>query len=367
MQLLGHLPDRRGSLTSQYSNSPETSIAFPPSPVSSEDKPLSHILEAIQLLRNRHACILQDNWTTIKLQPAEYEKLWQRLEKEDKELLGYTNDKISIDYNPGTWDFVVRMPSDIHERLGCLIRRDIFAQLNAFGNGNNLAATIAQNIRPSGSASVFLEDGTRRDPDMQFKYKGARYPSLILEIAYSQSRKGSGKDLTELADQYITESSGSIRTVIGISIDYQRTKQATVSIWHPKYGLDEQGEYLAADATVMSQEFRTANGTRVTQQTLRLPLKYFPLPGLLPPGDCEQEILIPYEKLADYLEEAETETRLTETKEGASMVMPMGMRKRKRESTPPETLNMADERRFEREESGAERRASEEDVLWKET
>ena len=100
---------------------------------------------------------------------------------------------------------------------------------------------------------------------------------------------------------------------------------------------------------------------------LRLPLKYFPLPGLVPPGDCEQEILIPYEKLADYLEEAEAVERLNKTEEGVSMVMPMGMRKRKRELTPPETLDIADERRFEREELEAERRASEEDVEWKET
>lgn len=145
------------------------------------------------------------------------------------------------------------MPSNVHERLGCLIRCDIFAQLDAFRKGNNLAATLAQNIRPSGSGSIFLEDGARRDPDMQFKYTGAQYPSLIVEIAYTQSRKDGGKNLMALAEQYITESSGSIQTVIGISLDYQRGKKATVSIWHPKYGLDVQGEYLAADETVISQ------------------------------------------------------------------------------------------------------------------
>ncbi|MCJ1250788.1 hypothetical protein MMC30_008016 [Trapelia coarctata] len=367
MQASSHIPDRRGSSTSQYSKSPETTIAFPPSPISSEDKPSSHILEAIQLLRNRRACILEDNWNTIKLQPGEYEELWQRLGKEDEKLLGYIQDKISVDYDPGTWDFVVRMPTNVHERLGCLIRSDIIEQLAEFRKGNNLAATLAQNIRPSGSASIFLEDGARRDPDMQFKYNGAHYPSLIVEIANTQSKKDGGKDLPKLADQYITESGGSIRTVIGISLDYQCTKKATLSIWHPKYGSDVQGEYFAADETVMSQEFRTANGTRVTQRTLRLPLKHFPLPELLPPGDCEQEILIPYEKLADYLEEAEVEDQFVRMKAGALGVVPMGMRKRKRDLTPPETLNMADERRFEREELAAERLAEKEDEEWKES
>lgn len=47
------------------------------------------------------------------------------------------------------------------------------------------------------------------------------------------------------------------------------------------------------------------------------------------------------------------------------MVMPVGMRKRKRYQTPPDTLGMADERRFEREKLVAERLADKEDVEWK--
>ena len=270
------------------------------------------------------------------------------------------------------------MPSDIHERLGWLIGRNILAQLDAFAKGNNLAATIAQNTRPSGSASIYLEDGARRDPDMQLKYKGARYPSLIIEIAYTQS----GKDLTKLADQYITESSGSIRTVIGISIDYQRTKQATLSIWHPKYGLDEQGEYLAANATVMFQVrkinafvLKTKDIRNSGRQTILelhskcfgFHLSVFLYQGFSHLGIASKRFFIPYEKLADYLEEAEEENRLTRTEEGASIVMPMGMRKRKRKLLSPETLSTADERRFERDELEAGRRASKEDVEWKET
>lgn len=47
-------------------------------------------------------------------------------------------------------------------------------------------------------------------------------------------------------------------------------------------------------------------------------------------------------------------------------MMPAGMRKRKRDLTPPETLNVADERRFEREELAAEMLADKKDVEWKE-
>ena len=61
-----------------------------------------------------------------------------------------------------------------------------------------------------------------------------------------------------------------------------------------------------------------ASGTRVTQQMIRLLFKHFRLPEFLPPGDCEQEIFILYEKLADYLELAETEERLVRMKKARS-------------------------------------------------
>ena len=100
---------------------------------------------------------------------------------------------------------------------------------------------------------------------------------------------------------------------------------------------------------------------------LRLPLKHFPLPQRLPAGECEQEILIPYEKLADYLEKAEAEVLLARGNEGDEMVLPIGTRKRKRDSTPPETLHMADEERFKADELEVEERAQREDPEWEET
>ena len=112
---------------------------------------------------------------------------------------------------------------------------------------------IAQNIISAESASVFLKNGGRHDSDMQFIHKGAQYPGIVTETAYSQNKKPDGKDLHRVAGDYITESSGNIQTVIGISIRYQSTKKATLSTWRPKYSLDEQGEYLATEETVVSQ------------------------------------------------------------------------------------------------------------------
>lgn len=66
----------------------------------------------------------------------------------------------------------------------------------------------------------------------------------------------------------------------------------------------------------------------------------------------EQEIIVPFEKLAQYLEEAERSEQ--DSKTGTVQAMPVGMRKRKREETPPETLSVTDERRFAQEEADAE-------------
>jgi len=76
----------------------------------------------------------------------------------------------------------------------------------------------------------------------------------------------------------------------------------------------------------------------------------------------EPEIIIPFENLAQYLEEAEQGEQDSRT--GAVNAMPAGMRKRKREETPPETLSLTDERRFAQEEANAEIFAEREDEGW---
>ena len=153
---------------------------------------------------------------------------------------------------------MIRKPTAVHEHLLASIRSDIFVQLDTIRKCNSSAATIARKIRPFGSADLHLEDGAKRSPDMQFGDDGAKYPGLIIEVANAQQSKkdGGGKELSKLADQYIVESSGNVRTVVGISLDYGATKKATLSVWHPKYGVDEQGKYLAAEETIISQVCR---------------------------------------------------------------------------------------------------------------
>ncbi len=135
------------------------------------------------------------------------------------------------------------MPTTIHESFGDSIGSEINRQLHMIRNGNNPAAILARKIWCIGSASIFLEDGARRDPDKEFTYEGTTCPGLVIEIAYSQRKK----DLPRLADRYIVESSGQTQMVIGIQLDYRGSKSGMVKVWCPMYGLDAEGRYLASE------------------------------------------------------------------------------------------------------------------------
>jgi hypothetical protein len=72
---------------------------------------------------------------------------------------------------------------------------------------------------PSGSGEVKSPDPEhgKHDPDTSFRYRGTRYPRVVIEVSYSQKRK----DLPHLADEDILRSNGNIRVVIGLDVEYK--------------------------------------------------------------------------------------------------------------------------------------------------
>lgn len=112
MQASSDTTGRGNSLASKESSSPEASVTLPLSPVSSEDpssklfskpslkpssKSFSNIPAAIQLLKDRRKCILEENWNPIQLEPGDYDKLWQQLEREEVDLLSYIENKVQYE------------------------------------------------------------------------------------------------------------------------------------------------------------------------------------------------------------------------------------------------------------------------------
>lgn len=159
------------------------------------------------------------------------------------------------------------MPTTIHESFGGSIAYEINKQLDTIRNGNGPAAKLARLIGCIESASMFLEDGARRDPDKQFAYLGTKYPGLVIEIAYSQTEK----NLLRLADHYIVQSSGRIKMVIGIELDYKGTKSAKLMIWCPTYGEDAQGTYIESKEVL--SEVCTLETSFILRTSIQLILK----------------------------------------------------------------------------------------------
>lgn len=132
------------------------------------------------------------------------------------------------------------------------IRTDIAKQLSSIRNdGNNPAAGLAKILCDSGSTIIYFNDGGHRSPDLQFIYNDVEYPGLIVEIASSQTETDSS--LPKLADQYIVESDGNILLGIGVEVAYLGGKKGAISMWCPKFGTDDKGEYFASQQTIVFQ------------------------------------------------------------------------------------------------------------------
>jgi hypothetical protein len=168
-----------------------------------------------------------------------------------KDLFDLLTLKYGYDYFPSIKQFVLRMPSVLHESVSSEVIAEILHQLKSIASYEDASAKFAQNIMPSGSGEVKFPDPVygKHDPDASFRYRGTRYPGVVIEISYSKKRR----DLSRLADDYILGSDGNIRVVIGLDVEY-KCKMATLSVWRPRFSINEDGdEELEAEQTVVNQ------------------------------------------------------------------------------------------------------------------
>lgn len=154
------------------------------------------------------------------------------------------------------------------------------------------------------------------------------------------------------ADDYILETIASVRVVVGLDIDY-KTNKGTISMWHPRYVENEQGQLeLEATQTVynevrrsllkyyavvdMDQIFRDESGgpNLSPDAGLRLELKDF-APAELAEGIADS-FLIDSAILCRFLNEAEHEEQETKQEQAVVHHLLPGAKKRRREETPPE-------------------------------
>lgn len=86
--------------------------------------------------------------------------------------------------------------------------------------------------------------GTRSkyEPDASFWHKDARYPGVIIKVAYSQKRKR----LARLAEDYLLDSNASVQVVVGLDIEYGKKglRKATLSVWRTHVVITAEGNEL---------------------------------------------------------------------------------------------------------------------------
>jgi len=159
---------------------------------------------------------------------------------------------------------------------------------------------FAKHIRFSPSPTITFDDSQfgKHPPDASFKHIDAKYPGVVIEVSYSQKKRG----LPCLADGYILGSDAEIRAVVGLDLDY-RGKMATLSIWRPRTEVNAAGEKeLVVHQTLSDQKVRSEDGTPVDnpQHGLHLHLEDFALKAFAG-GEVvwDEEIFISAKDLSD--------------------------------------------------------------------
>lgn len=158
------------------------------------------------------------------------------------------------------------MPTQLHKVFTVRVVEEIERRLDAIANGETRSRSFAQKIKHNGSGRLIFQSvddadnqmTIQRGPDAQFTHEDAHWPGVVIEVSYSQKTKA----LPYLADDYILETNGSIRAVVGLDLD-SKTKKATVSIWRPEYVSNQQGEMELVAAQMAPQVSTAGTGSKL--------------------------------------------------------------------------------------------------------
>ncbi|KAH0555676.1 hypothetical protein GP486_006380 [Trichoglossum hirsutum] len=362
-------PSRRTSTPPPSAHT--TSLPSPPD--SSEKTPKdttrlsSPVIQALEVIRACRRGYPPDNqWIKICFLPGDYEILQQHLREED--LWGYVEDKIRYDWNPQTRELIYRMTTPVHDVFTARVVEEILLWINSIRNCTDIDPRIpalASSIIHRSTSRIFLPGDTvddtkaspKRSPDAAFIHINANFPGVVIETSFSQKRK----DLPKLAEDYILGSIGNIAVVIGLDIEYRKTKQATFSMWRPEWGVEDGVPFLGVKQIADSEDFRTEEGAQANAlKSVTLSLSDFLPPSVRTTTDeptTNPSLSISFTKLFGWLGLSEAHHQVTESRTGEGLkCLPAGVVLRKRAMTLEEMLSPGTERRFRELEEQAEER-----------
>lgn len=319
-------------------------------------------------------------WQTFRLHNREFDELRRWLRTEEEDLWGYVEDKVRYvnrmgsdnrssdrtmrlctlqayadadryDYDSKHGILVSRMPSNLHASFISSVSSEIMMRLRDIGRGGDpVSMAFAKDIHSAGCAWIDLvgteeEDGKpklRRSPDQWFRHRKAHWAGVIVELSYPEKRRA----VPHLADDYILDTDGNVRIVVGFDLDTV-TKKATISTWRPlikKSGNSEPDE-LEATLVIDNEVFRDESGNPNPDPDagLRLGLEDFAPTCLtedLPPGNS---IFIDAKTLCQFLSFAEEWDLMCKFPPSRSEGPRIRWRKRRFREIEPETPFSEDE------------------------
>ncbi|KAF2268619.1 hypothetical protein CC78DRAFT_609331 [Lojkania enalia] len=187
----------------------------------------------------------------------------------------------------------------------------------------------------------------------------ARYPGVIIEVAYSQKRK----NLERLAEDYLLDSNASVQVVIGLDIKHSRkgSRKATLLVWRTHVVCSADGNKLRVAQSVVHETFRNDEGNPTDRPGLQLQLTDFAYEELAHSelGNDNRELVVSMQQLCEYLDAAESMVGQPESL-GEHSLAP-GLKKRKRSERPPDQIPSSDEVMYAEQEERAAKRMAQED------
>ncbi|OBT65147.1 hypothetical protein VE03_04698 [Pseudogymnoascus sp. 23342-1-I1] len=217
---------------------PSSTMETKTSPLTANVARILLLLRSLQ--RGRHN--MDDPWIVLPLELHEFDDLFVRIGKNET-LWGWVYDKLRFTYDSRTSTFVIRRPVRLHEAFQSQVDDWIQDKLKAIADSNAQSKPFVQDISCCRSATILIEPpGNERvvishSPDSQFIYLDTGWPSVVLEAARSLGPKS----LSGLARDYIVQSGGNIRAVVGFELDTE-SKKVSLTVWrahcfiHPENG-----------------------------------------------------------------------------------------------------------------------------------